>query len=104
VGMPELTRAFPRPDRFAAGQLAGLPIPKARAAAITGIAAAICANARFFDPSRDLTEAVARLRSLPGIGEWTAQYIAMRALGETDAFLAADVALQRKLAEHGRRP
>ena len=40
----------------------------------------------------------ARLRNLPGIGEWTAQYIAMRALGESDAFLAGDVAVQRKLA------
>jgi AraC family transcriptional regulator of adaptative response / DNA-3-methyladenine glycosylase II len=103
AGMPELTRAFPRADHLAAGNLARLGIPKARAAAIAGIAAAICANARFFDPSRDLAEAVARLRNLPGIGEWTAQYIAMRALGETDAFLAADVALQRKFAMVGQR-
>jgi len=44
------------------------------------------------------------LRQLPGVGEWTAQYIAMRALGESDAFLAADVALQRKFLMHGRRP
>jgi AraC family transcriptional regulator of adaptative response / DNA-3-methyladenine glycosylase II len=57
-----------------------------------------------FDPHRDLADAVARLCQLPGIGEWTAQYIAMRALGETDAFLAGDVALQRKLASNGQRP
>jgi 3-methyladenine DNA glycosylase/8-oxoguanine DNA glycosylase len=55
-------------------------------------------------PRRDLTEAVARLRELPGIGEWTAQYIAMRALGESDAFLAADVAIQRRFNRNGRRP
>jgi AraC family transcriptional regulator of adaptative response / DNA-3-methyladenine glycosylase II len=57
-----------------------------------------------FDPRRDLAEAVTLLCELPGIGEWTAQYIAMRALGETDAFLAGDVALQRKFAGGGERP
>jgi AraC family transcriptional regulator of adaptative response / DNA-3-methyladenine glycosylase II len=43
------------------------------------------------------------MRNLAGIGEWTAQYIAMRALGESDAFLAADVGLQRSLATRGHR-
>jgi AraC family transcriptional regulator of adaptative response / DNA-3-methyladenine glycosylase II len=38
------------------------------------------------------------------MGEWTAQYIAMRALGESDAFLAGDVAVQRRFASDGRRP
>ena len=61
-------------------------------------------DAHLFDPPRDLAEAVARLRNLPGIGEWTAQYIAMRALGESDAFLAGDVAVQRRFASDGRRP
>jgi AraC family transcriptional regulator of adaptative response / DNA-3-methyladenine glycosylase II len=83
--------------------LTALGIPRARAAAIAGVAAAVSADAHLFDPRRDLAEAVARLRNLPGIGEWTAQYIAMRALGESDAFLAADVAVQRKFALHGRR-
>ncbi len=50
-----------------------------------------------FEPRRDLTEAVSRLCELDGVGEWTAQYIAMRALGETDAFLAADIGVQRGL-------
>jgi AraC family transcriptional regulator of adaptative response / DNA-3-methyladenine glycosylase II len=44
------------------------------------------------------------MRQLPGIGEWTAQYVAMRALRESDAFLADDVAVQRALAVDGRRP
>ncbi len=92
IEIPGLTHAFPRPERFNVGALAGLGIPKARAAALAGVAAAITADARLFDPRRDLEEAVAHLRELPGIGEWTAQYIAMRALGESDAFLAADVA------------
>ncbi len=103
VGLPALTHAFPRPDRFHAGALADLGIPRARAAALAGVAAAVQADAHLFDPRRDLAEAVARLSDLPGIGEWTAQYIAMRALGETDAFLAADVAVQRQFALHGPR-
>ncbi|MEO6054021.1 MAG: hypothetical protein ABIP97_08425, partial [Chthoniobacterales bacterium] len=56
-----------------------------------------------FDPRCDLEETVTHLRKLPGIGEWTAQYIAMRALGESDAFLAADIGVQNKFALHGKR-
>jgi AraC family transcriptional regulator of adaptative response / DNA-3-methyladenine glycosylase II len=41
---------------------------------------------------------------LAGVGEWTAQYIAMRALGESDAFLADDLGLRRGLARRGKRP
>jgi AraC family transcriptional regulator of adaptative response / DNA-3-methyladenine glycosylase II len=104
TGILGLTHSFPRPERFNANALAGLGMPKARAATIAGIAAALAADEHLFDPRRDLTEAVARLRNLAGIGEWTAQYIAMRALGESDAFLAADVAVQRRFALRGRRP
>ncbi len=102
--IPGLTHAFPRPGHFNAGMLASAGIPKARAVAIANVAAAIDADEHLFDPRRDLAEAVAHLRKLPGIGEWTAQYIAMRALGETDAFLAGDVAVQRRFVLHGRRP
>jgi AraC family transcriptional regulator, regulatory protein of adaptative response / DNA-3-methyladenine glycosylase II len=104
VGVPGLTHAFPRPESVAANSLANLAIPKARAAAIVGVAAALRDDSRLFDPRSDLAESVARLRELPGIGEWTAQYIAMRAMGETDAFLATDVAMQRRLAFNGQRP
>src|SRR5262249_45655034 len=61
-------------------------------------------DARLFDPRRDLAEAVARLRELAGVGEWTAQYIAMRAMGESDAFLASDIGVLRALAHASRRP
>jgi AraC family transcriptional regulator of adaptative response / DNA-3-methyladenine glycosylase II len=99
-----LTHAFPRPEHFKAEILAGLGMPRARAATIAGVAAAAIHDTRLFDPRRDLDEAIARLRDLPGIGEWTAQYIALRALGESDAFLAGDVALQRQFARGGKRP
>ncbi len=101
--IPGLTHAFPRPERFDVNILAKIGMPKARAAALAGVAAAAKADPHLFDPRRDLTEAVTHLCKLPGIGEWTAQYIAMRALGESDAFLAADVAVQRKFAQHGPR-
>jgi AraC family transcriptional regulator of adaptative response / DNA-3-methyladenine glycosylase II len=104
IEAPGLTHAFPRPERVTANALADLGIPRARAAAIAGVAAAVRDDPRLFDPRRDLADAVARLCELPGVGEWTAQYIAMRALGESDAFLAADVGVQRKFAMHGRRP
>lgn len=104
IDIPGLTHAFPRPEQFGVKRLSGVGITRARAAAITAIAAAAVADPRLFDPRRDLAAAVARLRKLPGVGEWTAQYIAMRALGESDAFLAGDVALQRGFNRKGRRP
>lgn len=103
IDIPGLTYAFPRPERFNLNTLAGLGIPKARSIAVASIADALRSGAHLFDPPRDLAEAVASLRTLPGIGEWTAQYIAMRALGETDAFLAGDVAVQRKFGLRERR-
>ena len=102
--LPGLTHGFPRPERLDANTLAALGMPKARAAAIAALAAAARIDPHLFAPRRDLGEAVARMRQLPGIGEWTAQYIAMRALRESDAFLADDVAVQRALAVDGRRP
>jgi AraC family transcriptional regulator of adaptative response / DNA-3-methyladenine glycosylase II len=102
--LPNLTHAFPRPGRFEIAALARIGMPESRAAALAHVASAIIADPRMFDPRRDLDQAVASLRTLPGIGEWTAQYIAMRALGESDAFLAADVGILRKLARNGRRP
>ena len=103
VDTPGLTHAFPRPERFNVKTLSRLGIPAARAAAIVGVATALGGDPHLFDPRRDLAEAVSRLRRLRGIGEWTAQYIAMRALGESDAFLAGDVGVQRQFALHGRR-
>jgi AraC family transcriptional regulator of adaptative response / DNA-3-methyladenine glycosylase II len=101
---PGLTHAFPPPDRFEVQVLAGLGMPRPRAVALAAIAGAVRRDARFFDARRDLAEAIARLRELAGVGEWTAQYIAMRALGESDAFLATDIGVLRALANAGLRP
>ncbi len=103
ITIPGLTHAFPQPGRFEADTLAQIGMPKARATALAGVASAVRTDPHLFDPRRDLADAVTHLRKLPGIGEWTAQYIAMRALGESDAFLAADIAVQRKFALYGPR-
>lgn len=104
LGQPALTHAFPRPEAFSVAGLAPLRVPRSRIECINGIAAAARTQPDLFDPSRDLGAAVARLRQIAGVGEWTAQYIAMRGLGESDAFLASDAALQRVLAVRGKRP
>jgi AraC family transcriptional regulator of adaptative response / DNA-3-methyladenine glycosylase II len=100
-----LTHLFPSPRTLAAADLRILGIPKQRAMAVASLSAATAADPSIFSARRSLEEAVSRLRSLPGIGEWTAQYIAMRELREPDAFPAADIGLLRAMADvRGRRP
>ena len=80
-------------------------MPRARALAVTSLAQAVSADPWIFSPGASLEAAVAKLRALPGIGEWTAQYIAMRELREPDAFPAADIGLLRAMTDRdGRRP
>ncbi|MGD0429702.1 MAG: AlkA N-terminal domain-containing protein [Acetobacteraceae bacterium] len=104
IGLPGLTHTFPDPARMVFEAVATLGLPRVRAATIAALAAAAHADPHLFDARQDLDDAIARFRTLPGIGEWTAQYVAMRVLRESDAFLAADVALQRILATGGKRP
>jgi AraC family transcriptional regulator of adaptative response / DNA-3-methyladenine glycosylase II len=100
-----LTHLFPGPERLAGQDIAALGMPKARGAALSSLAAAAAADPTLFGVRRTLDEAIARLRSLPGIGEWTAQYIALRELREPDAFPHADLGLMRALTDtDGRRP
>ncbi len=99
-----LTSVFPSPGRLATAAFATLGMPRARAATLSALAASAAADARLFERERDLEAAIARLRALPGIGEWTAQYVAMRALREPDAFPASDVGLLRAMAAGGMRP
>src|SRR3546814_14874105 len=73
-------------------------MPRSRAAALSAVAAAVVADPHFFDAARALDDAVGRLRSVRGVGEWTAQYIALRQLREPDAFPAADIGLIRAMA------
>jgi AraC family transcriptional regulator of adaptative response / DNA-3-methyladenine glycosylase II len=100
-----LTHVFPTPKQLAGADLAMIGMPNARRMALSSMAAAVVADPLIFGPRRGLDEAIAQLRSLPGIGEWTAQYIAMRELREPDAFPAADIGLMRAMsAGDGVRP
>jgi AraC family transcriptional regulator of adaptative response / DNA-3-methyladenine glycosylase II len=100
----DLTRAFPLPEKVASADLGSLGMPKARRAALVALAEAAVADHHLFGPFGTLEEAVARLSAIRGVGEWTAQYIALRALGETDAFPASDVGLLRGAAGSGAWP
>jgi AraC family transcriptional regulator of adaptative response / DNA-3-methyladenine glycosylase II len=100
-----LTHVFPTPQQLAGADLSAIGMPKARRIALSSLAAAVVADPLIFGPRRSLEEAVAQLRSLAGVGEWTAQYIAMRELREPDAFPAADIGLMRAMsAGSGVRP
>ena len=100
-----LTHLFPVPARVAVADLSCLGMPGNRRATLQAVARAALADKMLFAPGRDLDEVVARMRAIPGIGEWTAQYIALRALRETDAFPATDVGILRGAAgPDGTRP
>jgi AraC family transcriptional regulator of adaptative response / DNA-3-methyladenine glycosylase II len=101
---PGLCRVFPSSARVASADLTTLGVPRARSRAVAALAAAVAADGELLAGGRDLDAAVERLRALPGVGEWTAQYVAMRELREPDAFPAMDAGILRALsAAAGKR-
>ncbi len=104
TGDPRLSRAFPTAERLAEADLASIGIPRSRAAALNSLASAAAADPRFFARAGSLEEAVTRFRALRGVGEWTAQYIALRALREPDAFPASDLVLLHSASREFGRP
>jgi len=100
-----LSHVFPSPRAIAAADPASFAMPGPRARALIALAQSIAADPMLFSRGASLEQAIAKLRALPGIGEWTAQYIAMRELREPDAFPAADIGLLRAMSDSdGRRP
>jgi AraC family transcriptional regulator of adaptative response / DNA-3-methyladenine glycosylase II len=105
VAVAGLTHVFPSPDRLAVADLATLGMPGRRAQTLSSLAAAVVADPDIFGPRRSLEESIAQLRALPGVGEWTAQYIALRQMREPDAFPASDIGLLRAMTgTDGTRP
>jgi AraC family transcriptional regulator of adaptative response / DNA-3-methyladenine glycosylase II len=98
----ELTHCFPTADALASADPGALPMPRSRASALTGLAAALASGDLPLDPGADRERAGARLLELPGIGPWTASYIRMRALSDPDAFLPSDVGVLDALGRLGR--
>jgi AraC family transcriptional regulator of adaptative response / DNA-3-methyladenine glycosylase II len=96
---------FPTPQQVLDADLSKMGMPGARVTTLTAMARAALDDPQLFDRGSSLDETIARLRSIRGIGDWTAHYIAMRACGEPDAFPASDVGLLRGAADAtGRRP
>jgi 3-methyladenine DNA glycosylase/8-oxoguanine DNA glycosylase len=89
---------FPPAEALADADLSKIGMPGARSRAIGALARAVASGAVTLDGSRPLAESMAELESLPGVGPWTAAYVAMRALGEPDAFPAGDLGVRRALA------
>lgn len=101
-----LSRLFPQPQVLAQAEgdaLGSLGIVRQRQAAIVAIARAVAGGQLPLHGGADVNATVAALKALPGIGDWTAQYIAMRALRWPDAFPAGDVALHKALGVQGSR-
>jgi AraC family transcriptional regulator of adaptative response / DNA-3-methyladenine glycosylase II len=96
-----LQRLFPVPERLADADLREVGVINARAQTIRGSARALLDGRADFRTEQPLEEFVARWTALPGIGEWTAHYMAMRALSHPDAFPAADLILRRAAAGDG---
>lgn len=97
---PALTRAFPEPAAIAAAsaeQIGKLGITRRRVATIQALASEIDAGRLVLHPGAPVPATLEALNALPGIGDWTAQYIAMRALRWPDAFPAADYGVMKVL-------
>ena len=92
-----LTHLFPPPEVLANADLASIGLPKARAETIRAVARAVCDGRISFEGIVEVNAFLGRLIEIPGIGKWTAQYVAMRALREPDAFPSGDLGLLRAL-------
>ena len=97
-----LTHLFPTPAALAAMDPARLAMPMARRRALAGLCGALADGSVTIDPGVDRAALDARLRALPGIGPWTTAYIALRALGDPDAFLPTDLGVRHALERLGR--
>jgi AraC family transcriptional regulator of adaptative response / DNA-3-methyladenine glycosylase II len=101
-GLSGLSHLFPAPERLARVQFKNVGITRSRAETLRRVAKAVVDGGLTFDPSQDPAAFRESLIAIPGIGEWTAQYVAMRALKNPDAFPAADLGLLRVFDEPGR--
>lgn len=90
-----LTHYFPTPEAIASSDLSGLGLTGGRIATLKAFAKAAAAGEVSFDPAADLDTKIAELCAVPGIGDWTAHYISLRAVGEPDAFPASDLGLRK---------
>jgi AraC family transcriptional regulator of adaptative response / DNA-3-methyladenine glycosylase II len=96
-----ITHRFPSPERLAELTPEQAPMPASRARTIAGLARALAGGDVTLDAGADPHETRERLLALPGVGPWTADYIAMRALRDPDAFLPTDLGVRRAIEALG---
>jgi AraC family transcriptional regulator of adaptative response / DNA-3-methyladenine glycosylase II len=92
-----LSHLFPTPKVLSDASFTAIGLTEKRAGTIRALARAVCEGKISFDRVVDTEVLLTQLREIPGIGPWTAQYVAMRALGEPDAFPSGDIALLHAL-------
>jgi len=102
-GFSGLSHLFPVPERLVRARFNNTGVTRSRAATLRRLAQAVVDGSLSFDASQDPAALRASLLGIPGIGEWTADYIAMRALKNPDAFPAADLGLLRAFDQPGRK-
>ncbi len=103
MGTEGLTHLFPTPEALVDADLTEIGLTRARADTIRGMSRALLDGRVDFRPERTLEDFTARWVALPGIGPWTAHYMALRALGHPDAFPADDLVLQKAVPTDGTR-
>jgi AraC family transcriptional regulator of adaptative response / DNA-3-methyladenine glycosylase II len=99
-----LVRVFPTARRLVEAELEEVGIIRARANTIRGLAAAVLADPTLLQPGEGLVQDIERWIMLPGIGPWTAHYVAMRVLREPDALPAADLVLRKAISKPDEKP
>lgn len=102
TGIPGLTHLFPRASTLADVDPETLPMPRARGRALVGLAAALSSGDVSLDRGPDRDDVRRSMLDLTGIGPWTADYVAMRALGHPDVFLPTDLAVRSVLRSLGQ--
>jgi AraC family transcriptional regulator, regulatory protein of adaptative response / DNA-3-methyladenine glycosylase II len=99
-----VSHVFPQAAAIAALDPAALPMPRSRGRTVVGLAAELAAGRLVLDEKAEPAEAYCALLALPGIGPWTAGYIAMRALRDPDAFIPGDAGVRHGLVRLGLDP
>jgi AraC family transcriptional regulator of adaptative response / DNA-3-methyladenine glycosylase II len=97
-------RLFPSVEVLAEMSPEEIAMPRARGRALTALCAALAAGDVVLDRSADRADVREALLALPGIGAWTADYIALRALGDPDVFLSSDIGTRHALDALGADP
>jgi len=97
-----LTHLFPSPQAIAEAHPDTLPGPRARRQTLQRLSWALASDELVIDAGSDRDEVRSHLLAIKGVGSWTADYIAMRALADPDVFLPTDLAVKRALAQLGQ--